>query len=702
MANAAVSSEQSDGIARLRLDQARGARLTMATMQALGAALDAALADDAVRAVVLCAGEQVFCTGLDVAEIETQGTAPALRAGALCAAVERAGKPVVAALDGHATGAGLELALAAHARIARRGVRAGLPEIGRGLLPAAGATQRLPRLLDAASALDVLISGRVAGVESAPLQRLMTRIVEADAEAAAVDVARAMAEAGPPWPRACDIQAGADDPAAYANAIAARRDRLAQIADVPRCLMAARIVECVEAAQLLPFEAGLEFERTAFAEVMETPHSAGLRHAYLAERRAARMPGAAQAGGRGRVGTVAVVGGGPTAAGVALCCLDAGLPVVHFDRDEGALDTARGRILSVYDAAVSADRLSAEARATRMRRWTGTTRLADLGQAQLIVEAVADHLETKQRVFAALDQVAQEGAILASHSLIHPVADLAAQTGRPGDVLGLFFHGSAHHARLAEIIAGPQTDAAAVAALAGVVRGRLGRIAVRAGTGCGPLSEWIIAALRAVAAGFVAQGVAPGRVDGALRRHGMPRGAIEAMDRIGLDVVLARLRVQELHDGFPTRLRPSLERLVAAGRTGARSGAGFYRWEADAPAADPALAQLLEDVEAPRLAVDPVDDDAIWRLSLAAMANAGARLVRTDAAQRPSDIDAVMVNGPGFPRWRGGPMKAADSAGLVQIAKTLHRQAQTAPELFAPDPLFEELIKTGGRFAAMV
>ena len=530
----------------------------------------------------------------------------------------------------------------------------------------------------------------------------MTRVVEADVEPAAVELARALAAAGPPWPRSRDMPAGLDDPAAYAGAVASRRAEVARITDAPRRRLAGRIVDCVEAAQLLPFDAGLEFERTAFVEELETPESAGLRHAYLAERRAARMPGVRGAGARGRIESVAVVGGGPTAAGVVLCCLDAGLPVVQFDRDVGALETARGRILSVYDAAVSGDRMSAAARGARMRRWTGTARLADLGQAGLVVEAVADQLETKQRVFAALDRVAADGAILASHSLVHPVAEMAARTDRPGDVLGLFFHGPAQQARLAEVIAGPQSDDAAVAAVAGAVRGLLGRVAVRADTGCGPLSEWVLAALRAAAVGLVVQGVAPGRVDAALRRHGMLRGPLEAMDRIGLDVLLARLRVQAPRAGFAAQARPCLERLVAAGRTGARAGAGFHGWQGGAPAPDPALVPLLEDVEAPRLAVDADDDGTIWRLCLAAMANAGARLVRTGAVQRPSDIDAVMVNGPGFARWCGGPMKAADLAGTVQMAATLRAQAETAPGLFAPEPLFDELIKTGGRFAAMV
>jgi len=704
LARSTVSNTvMADGVAIIRLGRPPRNALTTTALTELSAAMCDALADESVRAVVLSGDAQVFSTGLDLEQIRELGAAPAAQAGELCDMVEQADKPVIAALRGHATGAGMELALAAHARVARHGTRAGFPEIARGLMPSAGGTQRLPRLVGAKVALDLLIGGRVMAVQVPPMSALMTRIVDADAEEAAVSLAGEMAQQDALWLSARARVAGEDDPAAYARAVAARHAALSDLPPGPWRMIAEQIVRCVEAAQLLPFEAGLEFERSAFEQVLETEGSAGLRHAYLAERRAARMPGAPVSKRAPRIETVGVVGGGPTATGVAMSCLDAGVPVVHFDRVASAVENVRGRISSAYDASVSEGRLDAEARAKRLELWTGTAHLPDLGRAQLIIEAVADNLETKKRVFGALDHVAQGGAILASQSMVHPIAELASSTSRPGDVAGLFFHGPAHHARLAEVIAGTGTEDSTIAALSAFVRGRLGRVAVRSDTGCGPMSEPILAALRAAAWHMLQEGFTPEQVDETLRKGGMTRGVFEAMDRIGLDVVLTRLAVQMDRPGFPGSLRPCLERLTAAGRTGARAGVGFYRWSKGQPCSDPVATDVMfNGMDRPRQANAQADTARIWLRLLAVMANAGARLLRDAGAQRPSDIDAVMVDGPGFPRWRGGPMHAADRADLVQINKVLNEHAADMPALYAPDPLFAELIKTGGRFSVMV
>lgn len=696
------STVTADGVAILRLSRPPRNILTSAVLSELSLAIDTALDDEKVRAVVLSGDAQAFSSGLDLEEVAALGGAPAAQAGVLCETLEQADKPVVAALSGHATGAGLELALAAHARVAKLGTRVGFPEIARGLLPSAGGAQRLSRLLGAPAALDLLIMGRVMAVQSGSLAKLMARIVDDDAEATAVEMARDMSQKTVLWLNARTRVAGEDDPAAYARAIADRRAALSEAPEGPGRMMAEQIVRCVEAAQLLPFEAGLEFERAAFEEVLESEESEGLRHACLAERRAAQTPGLPAAERAPHIETVGVVGGGPTAVGLALCCLDAGLPVIQFERVASAVEDARARLSSAYDRAVSDGRLTSDMRTRRLGLWKGTAHLPDLAQAQLVIEAVADNLQTKQRVFAALDHVAQSGAILASQSMVHSIAEIGNATSRPKDVVGLFFHGPAHHARLAEVIPGPGTDDTATAALLAFVRGRLGRIAVHAGTGCGPMSEPILAAARAAAWHMVQQGVAPEHIDDALRKHGMVRGVFEAMDRIGLDVILNRLEVQEGRLGFPGTLRPCLERLTSAGRSGARAGAGFYQWSKGTPRPDTGVIDaLFEGMDRPNRVAPQPDSGQVWLRLLAVMANAGARLLRDGGALRASDIDAVMVDSQGFPRWRGGPMHAAERAGLVQISKVLNAQAHEMPMLYEPDPLFAELIKTGGRLSAM-
>jgi 3-hydroxyacyl-CoA dehydrogenase len=316
---------------------------------------------------------------------------------------------------------------------------------------------------------------------------------------------------------------------------------------------------------------------------------------------------------------------------------------------------------------------------------------------------VADTLATKQQVLAALDRLAPEGAVLATTSQLHPVAQIAAATARPDAVLGLRLAPPAHLSRLAEVIPGPATSDAAIARSVAMLRDRLGRIPVRTGTGGGGMGEVILAALREAGAGMLRLGTSPAAIDKALQSYGFAHGLFRQMDLMGLEVCMAQGRVAVARLESGQQYLADLDRLIMAGRTGQVAGRGYYLWQEGQPQSDRAVAAILdvavaEAMPAPRA---PLSPEGIILRAVAAMANAGARALREGIALRPSDIDTVMIHGHGFPRWHGGPMKAADLVGLFEIQQALKRFSPENPALYTPDPGFAALVREGESFDAL-
>lgn len=651
--------------------------LSMPLRVALMRALDRVAQDEELRAVVLTGQGAHFCGGLDLRELSAPLAAPT--PGDLANRIEGLGKPVVAALCGAATGAGLELALAATARVAQAGTQIALGDLSLGLTPGAGGSQRLPRLVGAGAALDLLLSARQ--LPAATVPALFDALDVPDAVAAAVTLARDLADARRLPTR--DLTDGFDDPAAYQAEIAKRREDVAAN-PVP----ASRdVVAAVEAALLLPFEAGLALEEQVFEDARQSEQSRALIHIQRAERRAANIP-EARPGAARPIDRVGIVGGGPTACAIARLFLGAGLPVVQFERTDEALDAARQRIADMDARAPDA-----------LTRWQGSKSLADLGQAGLIIEAVAEVPRTKAQVFAALSAVAGPGTILASQSGLLPIDPMAQASTVPARVLGLHFHAPIGPARLVEVIPGHQTEGWAVASVAHLVRGRLGRVALRAGTGGGTLGERILAAGRDAGLAMLAQGVPIERIDRVMAQWGLPQGIFRQIDMIGTQVVLTRGRLMARDADFAALHLEALDRLVTAGRMGRAEGVGFYRWDAQGRLqVDDGLMELLFDTLPPPLALS---EDEIRLRVIAAMANAGARMLRADVALRPSDIDLGCVLGVHFPRWRGGPMKAADLAGLFEVQRALTRLMPEDAALYTPDPGFAALVRNGETFDAL-
>ncbi|MEE4345694.1 MAG: 3-hydroxyacyl-CoA dehydrogenase NAD-binding domain-containing protein [Paracoccaceae bacterium] len=699
-----IRQDRRDGVAIIALSQPPLNTLTRQMRGDLDHALAQAIGDPEVTAIVLHglgeAAARGLSAGLDLREAEAGFAAP--QVSDICRRIEDSATPVVAILHGVTLGAGAELALAAHARLATGEASIGFPDVIMGLCPGAGGSQRLPRFLGAQGALDLLLSQHPRPLRSRLLRPLVDRLVpeDDDAEAAAIALAQSVAAdvaAGGTLPRASEMREGLADFAANAAAIAARR---AQVAASPN-IAGARIVDCVEAACLLPFEAGLAFEAVAFEDLLASDVSNALRHATYAELRAVNMPEMSGAT-PSPVGHVALVGGGVAAANLAVVFLEAGLPVVQFERSDDALSLLKERIAAGQAALVRAGRMKPEAAEAQIARWQGTTRLTDLAVADLLIEAVADTLSTKQQVMAALDRLAPQGAVLVTTSALHDIGQIAATTARPDAVLGLRLAAPAHMTRLAEVIPGPATSDAAIARMVTVLTNRLGRIPVRCSTGGGGMGELILCALREAGAGMLRLGASPASVDSALQGYGFAHGLFRQMDLMGLETCLAQGRSASTRLDTGQQHLGDLDRLVMAGRTGKAAGRGYHLWQDAKPQEDRAVMAILDLPGAEEGGGrPPLSPEAIVLRAVAAMANAGARALRAGIALRPSDIDAVMIQGYGFPRWHGGPMKAADLVGLFEILQALKRFSAENPALYTPDPGFAALVKEGQTFDAL-
>jgi 3-hydroxyacyl-CoA dehydrogenase len=683
-------------IAVLTVDNPPSNTLTQEVRAALAQGVDHAVADDGADAIVIRAAGRTFPAGAEVGDDSGAAETPLLED--VLARIEAAPKPVVAAIHGAALGGGLELALACHYRLTAEDARLGLPEVALGLLPGAGGTQRLPRLAGARVALDLMIRGRPIGADAAAEAGIVDGVVEGDLDSAALAFAQSLpAEGLGPRPTR-DATAGFADPAAYLAAVAEERAALKDSPlDAPR-----RIVDCVEAALLMPFDIGMAYERTAREDLAAAPQSVALRHLVLAERRAARFPDAGT--GRARdIRAPGVVGGGAIGSGLAVALLNADLPVTLLERDEGALEASVARILDMLDGAVRRGRLSAELRDRRLDRLRGALDPAALADCDLVLEAVTEDLTAKQAVFAALDAVLTPGAILATTTSHLDLDLLAAGTRRARDVIGLHVLAPAHVMRLLEVVVGAETAPDVVATALALAR-LLGKIPVRAEPGEGFIANRIFAAYRKAADEALEDGATVAEVDAAMRGFGFPLGPYQVADLVGLDVAWARRR-----RAVPTR--DPQERYVAigdllceAGRYGQKNGRGYYAYRTGAPVAveDPEVTRIIE-LDRKRKGIVPrrFGVAEIQRRCLLAMVNEGARVVEEGVAQRPSDIDVAMVHGFAFPRWRGGPMKWADLSGLLLIRKDLQDLTPEDPALWSPAGLLTDLVRNGRTFDSL-
>ncbi|HXW04239.1 MAG TPA: 3-hydroxyacyl-CoA dehydrogenase NAD-binding domain-containing protein [Vicinamibacterales bacterium] len=655
-------------------------------------ALEVVEQDAGIRAIVMMGAGRTFVAGADITTLERAawGTLDeAVDLHGLLARVEDCSKPVVMAIHGTAFGGGLELAMAGHYRIATPDALVGQPEVNLGIIPGAEGTQRLPRLIGIARALEMCVSGKPVKASDALADGLIDAIVEGDLRTAALDFARDIAERGSvrkTRERGEDLGTPDTNALLFASARElAARTRRQQIAPP-------KVVEAIEAAATLPFAEGCRRERELFFECVQSEQAKALIHLFFAERAAARPPDLLPDTPAAPVERVGILGAGTMGGGIAMACANAGLHVRLKDESREALARGLETIRRNYQTSVSRGRLTEAALDERLARIQPQLTYDGFEQADLVVEAVYESLGVKKRVFAELDRVARPGAILGTNTSTLDVDAIAAATSRPASVIGLHFFSPAHVMRLTEVVRGAATGADTLATAVGFAR-RIGKLPVVVGNCRGFVGNRMLFPYMYEAQFLVEEGATPAQVDRALTGFGMAMGPFAVDDMAGLDVAW-RVRQELGHFSDPASRRPLIaDRLYEMGRLGQKAGAGWYRYAGSRqPIPDPEVEDLIRTTAAAAgVPQRTFSDQEIVERLIFALVNEGFRVLEEGFARRALDIDVIYVNGYGFPAWRGGPLFYADRLGLRAVHDRLGQFQKEAPERWAPAPLLARL-----------
>ena len=659
-------------------------------------ALDEANANPAVKAIVLTGTPRAFSGGADVTEFGTPKASQEPNLRVLIALLENSPKPVVAAIGGVCLGGGLELAMGAHFRVALPDASLGLPEVKLGLLPGAGGTQRLPRLIGLEAALNIIVFGEPVPAARFRGTALIDQIAEADLLTAATAFARQVVAEGRPLKRARDLKLR--DPRADAFLQFARNTVAASAKNFPAPL---KCVEAVANSLSKPFDEGLRLEREAFVTLMATPESRALRHVFAAERAATKIADVPDTTPLRPINSVGVIGAGTMGGGITMNFINAGIPVVLLETKQEALDKGLATIRRNYDNSMKKGKLSQAESDQRMALITPTLGYEAFRDADLVIEAVFENMDVKQQVFSTLDEVCKPGAILASNTSALNLNTIAEFTKRPQDVIGLHFFSPANVMRLLEVVRGEKTAPDVIATCMKMAR-TIKKIAVVSGVCDGFIGNRMLARYGAAANNLLNQGALPQQVDGALQKFGLAMGPFRMGDLAGLDIGWAGRKRRQAAN--PEAYTPVVaDRICEAGRFGQKTGAGWYRYEAGKrdPIPDPVVEALIEQHREDKgITARKVSDDEVVERCMYALVNEGARILDEGIAARASDIDVVYLNGYGFPPHRGGPMLYADTVGLPNVLRTLRRFAAEpgADVSWQPAALLVKLADAGRTF----
>jgi 3-hydroxyacyl-CoA dehydrogenase len=684
-------------VAVITLDKPPVNALGSGVRTGLAAGLERAAQARSIDAVIITGAGAAFCGGADVSEFGLPGMTAAPDLTELCARIEDFPKPVIAALNGLALGGGLELAMACHYRVAAAGAQLGLPEVKLGILPGAGGTQRLPRLIGPERALKMILSGTPAFARELAQTDLLDAVVDGEVVAAAIALAEDTSGGKRPLKKARDRAISLPNAAAF---FAAARGAIAPLAkNYPA---PAKCIDAVEAAVLEPFDEGLKTERAAFAELVDTTVSKALRHVFFATRAAGKIPDVPSGTPLRPVKSVAVIGAGTMGGGIAMNFANAGVPVTVLETAQGALDKGLGVVRRNYESTLKKGRLTREEFDARLALITGTLSYADLAQADLIIEAVFEDMSVKQQVFETLDRIAKPGAILASNTSTLDLNAIAAATRRPQDVVGLHFFSPANVTKLLEIVRGAKTAKDVLATSLGVAK-QIKKTGVVAGVCDGFIGNRMLHAY-ALQMGFLLDvGALPPQIDKALENFGFAMGPFRVADLAGNDIgwAVRKRRYLEHPDQPVARIA---DRICELGRYGQKTGAGWYDYEPGERTAIPSelVTQIILE-ESLRLGLKrrDVSDAEIVERALYALINEGARILEEGIALRSSDIDVVFIAGYGFPDFRGGPMFYADTVGLANIVRAMRGFAQGyQPDAWQPAPLLQRLAAENRTFGA--
>ena len=675
-----------DDVAVVTLDSPPVNAMSTAVRQGMVDALKAAEADPAVKAIVLIGAGRVFSGGADITEFGKPPMSPTLQD--VLDTVEASAKPVIAAVHGVAFGGGLELSLTCTHRVAAPDAKLGLPEVKLGLLPGAGGTQRLPRVVGPERALEMIVSGDPVSAKTALQTGLVDEIVEGDLKAGAVAFAKRIAAEGRPLVRTRDRE----DKIAPARADLALFDRF-KAANARRFrgfIAPAKCLEAVKAAVELPFDAGIALERKLFMELLQGEQSAAQRYAFFAERQAGKVSDVPDSIQSLPIRKVGVIGAGTMGGGIAMNFLNAGIPVVMVEAKAEALERGRATIRRNYDNTAKKGRLKPEDVETRMGLLDPSLEFEKLADCDLVIEAVFELMSVKKEVFSRLDQIAKPGAILASNTSYLDIDEIAAMTSRPESVIGLHFFSPANVMRLLEVVRGHKTDKAVVATAMALAK-KIGKVAVLVGVCHGFVGNRMLSARQREASKLILEGAMPWDVDRVMTDFGLPMGPFAMADLAGLDLGWTKER------STSSNVR---EILCEKGRYGQKTGGGFYDYDADrratpSPVAEQAIRAFAAKSGVPQR--DISDQEILERL-VYPMINEGAKILDEGIAQRASDIDVVWINGYGWPVYRGGPMFYADSLGAKAVLERLRAYQVEGGDDFKPAPLLERLAAEGKRF----
>jgi 3-hydroxyacyl-CoA dehydrogenase len=687
-------------IAVVTLDNPPVNGLGFDTRTGIAAGVNQAVADPAVVGIVITGGGRAFSGGADIKEFGSPKSVAEPNLLSLIRQLDDCPKPVVAAVNGVCMGGGLELALGCHYRLAAPGVDVALPEVKIGLIPGAGGTQRLPRVLGVETALNIIVSGDPVKSEllaSLPGQKLFDQIVPADQNLLDAACALAAAKAGQPLPRVRDLKVLHPNADAYFQFARNMVKGMAKNFPAP-----AKCVDAVQNSVKMKFDEGMLAEREIFTALMFTPECKALRHAFFGERAASKIPDVPETTPQRTLSKVAVIGAGTMGGGISMNFLNAGIPVTMLEMKQDALDRGVATIKKNYEAQVKKGKLKQDKLDARMALLSTTLSYADIAQADLVIEAVFEEMGVKEKVFKTLDEVMKPGAILASNTSTLDVNQIASFTNRPQDVVGMHFFSPANVMKLLEVVRGEKTAKDVLATVMTTAK-KIRKTAVVSGVCDGFIGNRMIEQYSRQAGFLLEEGCTPAQVDKAVEKFGFAMGPFRMGDLAGNDIGWA-IRKRRYREKPNMRYSKTADLLCELGRYGQKTGAGWYDYVPGKRDAIPS--KLVDDMIAKHsaeLGVKPrkISDDEIVHRLVYSLVNEAAKILEEGIASKASDIDMVYLTGYGFPLFRGGPMCYADQQGLFNVVQAMKKFAANPHDdasFWQPAPLLAKLAAEGKSF----
>ena len=666
--------------------------LSQAVRQGIKTGVEKGIADKDILAMIIICEGRTFIAGADIREFGKPMIEPFLPA--IVQYIEDSPKPMIAAIHGTALGGGLEIALGCHFRIAAPTAKVGLPEVKLGILPGAGGTQRLPRLVGPQAALDMIVSGNPIAAQKAQTIGIIDEIADGDLKAAALTFAKKVISEKRPIKKISSLAAKVDNPAMfeeYAKSIARKQRGF---------LAPFQCIKAVQAAVELPFAEGMKREREIFVELQASPQSKAQRHVFFAEREVARIPGLPADQPTREIKSVGVLGAGTMGGGIAMCFVNAGIPVVLLEVKQEFLDKGLGIIRKNYANTVAKGSLQQDVMDKRMSLIKPTLSYDDLKDVDLVIEAVFEDMAVKKEVFAKLDAVCKPGTIFASNTSYLNIDDIAAMTKRPEDVMGMHFFSPANVMRLLENVRGAKTSPE-VYATAMKVGKKINKVPVLVGVCDGFVGNRMLAKRSRECGFMLEEGALPQQIDKVIYSFGVPMGPYAMGDMAGLDIGWRNRKAK--FDKLSPREKANniLDKICELGRYGQKTGAGFYKYDDKRNATpDPVIEELINkhsrEVGKTRRVIT---DQEIIERAIYSMINEGAKILEEGIAARPLDIDIVWIYGYGFPVYRGGPMFYADQVGLKKIYEAILKYKDiVGAQYWEPSPLLAKLAKEGKGF----